>query len=80
MIQDEKHPDGIWHTTRYDYKDYVIVVKSRRGSGMKAHVFKGDKIVFTRRYKWISIDNLLTACKAKIEELELGINKKGRKK
>ena len=68
---DMKHIDGEWHTTGYDYKGYRILIKSRKGGGMKAHAFdvfpNSDKVLFTLRYGFIKPEKLLSKVKSKID-------------
>ena len=71
MIKDEKHPDGTWHTSKYHYKDYIIMVKSKKDHGMKAHVFKEteeNKPLFTLRYSYVNPPYLINRCIINIEK------------
>lgn len=65
--------DG-WLESEYYYKDRKILVKSRKGNGMRAHVFhklSQDKVEFTLRYHFVKPSELLDLCKRKINEKEM---------
>lgn len=64
----ESHIDGVWNTTEYQYRDRKILIKSRKGHGMKAHVFLKDsyKVDFTLRYSFITPIKLLDKAKHRI--------------
>lgn len=66
----EKHKDGWWNTTRYNYKGRLIMIKSAASKGMKAHAFLTDseKVDFTLRYYNILPAVLLDKIKAKIDK------------
>ena len=72
MIETKQHADENWKTTEYRYQGYLIVIKSRAGSGMKAHVFDKShkKVLFTFRYYFVSPSYLLQRCKDKIDILK----------
>lgn len=58
----KKHIDGVWNTEEHQYKDRKIIIKSRKGSGIKFHVFfpHSDKVDFTQRYNFFEVPKLLT--------------------
>lgn len=64
-----KHPDGIWNTSEHGYRDRRILIKSRKGYGMKGHVFlpDSDRAVITLRYSYIAPSVLLTKLKRMID-------------
>lgn len=67
MMKDIKHPDGVWHTTEYKYRDRVIMIKSRIGHGMKAHCFYEGSVIFTQRFKTIEPMHLLKRMKDRVD-------------
>lgn len=69
-MQTVQHPDGIWQTSEHQYKDRKILIKSKQGYGMKAHVFKkdSDKVDFTLRYSYIKPVELLEKAHNKIDK------------
>lgn len=68
MIE-SRHPDGVWNTTCYAYREWGIIVKSRRGGGMKAHAMRPGTtdVEFTLRYAFIKPDELLKRVERKID-------------
>lgn len=68
-MNEQKHPDVVWHTTEHEYEGRKILLKSRRGHGMKAHVFKPGEleIDFSLRFVFITPEKLLQKCKEKID-------------
>jgi hypothetical protein len=71
MIKEEKHQDGTWNTSRYHYKDRLLLVKSRRNRGMKCHIFHPNsdtEIDFTMRWRFITVSKLLNTVKTKIDK------------
>lgn len=70
-MNEQQHPDGVWHTTEYLYRDRKIMIKSKRNSGMKAHVFiegSTEKVDFTIRYNFVKPATLIEKCKNKIDK------------
>ena len=68
MIE-SRHPDGVWNTTRYAYRDWNILLKSRKGGGMKAHAMRpySAQAEFTLRYAFIKPDELLKRVEKRID-------------
>jgi hypothetical protein len=48
-MQIEKHIDGYWWTSRYNYKGYKLMIKMRENHGSKIHIFAlgTDKVIKT---------------------------------
>jgi len=67
MIQEIKHIDGVWKTTEYPYRDRIIVIKSQKNHGMKAHCFYEGKVIFTQRFRSILPALLLKRMKDRID-------------
>ena len=64
------HQDGLWKTSTYSHNNRKIIIKSRKGKGMKCHVFypnSADKVDFTLRYEFILPETLLQKAKNKID-------------
>ncbi len=71
-MKKEQHPDGKWQTSRYYYKERLIIIKSKLNRGMKAHVFTDTsetKVDFTLRYSFIYPNDLLNKAKVRIDKL-----------
>ena len=69
-IAEEQHQDGKWNTSRYFYKDRLLLIKSKRNRGMKCHIFhpnSNTEIDFTMRWKFITVNSLLKTVKNKID-------------
>lgn len=49
----QNHIDGKWNTEEFIYRGLKVIVKSRKGHGIKAHCFENGKEVFTLRYSFI---------------------------
>ena len=67
MLLEKEHIDGIWKTTEYSYRDRVIMIKSGRNKGMKAHCFYKGKVIFTQRFHFITPKLLLKRMKDRID-------------
>ena len=69
----KSHIDGSWMTSEFFYKQWKIMIKSRKGHGMKCHAFlpDQDEPVFTLRYSFITPTKLLTKAKIKIDKLTI---------
>lgn len=63
------HPDGIWNTHTEGYKGYVIMTKSRAGHGMKYHILKDDKVIYTKKYSFIKPSYMVELAKERIDKL-----------
>ncbi len=74
-MRTEQHKDGVWETSERYYKGRRILIKSRKGKGMKCHVFhrEQDKVDFTLRYRFILPETLLKKAKDKIDRLNASI-------
>lgn len=72
FIDKQKHVDGVWNTSEYEYKGRKILIKSQKCKGMKCHVFYRDsgKVKFTLRYSFIKPMDLLQKAKNKIDILD----------
>ena len=70
-MKKEKHIDGYFYTSEYEYKGRKILIKSAEGRGMKAHIFFKDsnKVEFTLRYSFIKAFLLLEKAKFKIDKI-----------
>ena len=68
-MRTQEHIDGTWITTCYTYKNRKILIKSKKGKGMKCHVFypNSEKVEFTLRYWFILPEDLLKKAKTKID-------------
>ncbi len=65
------HKDGTWKTSIHNYNGRKIMIKSRKGKGIKCHVFfpDSDKVHFTLRYAFIFPETLLQKAINKIDGL-----------
>jgi hypothetical protein len=70
-ITTQKHIDGVWNTSEYEYKGHCILIKSREGKGIKAHAFSldGKKVLFTLRYYFITPSELLRKMQIKLDNI-----------
>lgn len=68
-MKEKQHIDGIWKTSEYQYKNRKIVIKSRKGKGIKCHVshLGEDCVDFTLRYSFMTPSVLLEKAKNKID-------------
>ena len=67
MIEEIKHIDGKWKTTEYPYRDRIIMIKSQKDHGMKAHCFYEGKVIFTQRFRCIDPKLLLKRIQDRID-------------
>ena len=72
MELNKKHVDGIWHTSEFNYLDTVIMIKSRKGTGIKAHCFLGGKVLFTEHWNFMLPEKLLERMKVKVDKYKSG--------
>lgn len=71
-IKDQKHPDGVWHTSQEKYRGWRLMIKSAENHGMKCHGFapgKSDRPIFTHRYSFIDLQRLLKNAKKKVNKI-----------
>ena len=68
----ETHIDGVWNTSRQNYLDCEIIIKSKDGKGIKAHVLENGKEIFTWRFNFIEPEKLVAKMKRKIDQMRSG--------
>ena len=68
-MKETTHDDGIWKTSIHWHNDRKIMIKSRKGRGIKCHVFfpDSDEVDFTLRYNFMLPATLLQKALNKIE-------------
>ena len=68
-MEQKDHIDGSWMTSEHSYENRKILIKSRKGKGMKCHVFlpSSERVDFTLRYKFIKPEDLLQKAKDKVD-------------
>ena len=69
-MKPETHIDGTWLTSEYFYQGHKILLKSRKGKGFKAHIFKfqdSSKVEKTIRYSFILPEELKQEVKKYID-------------
>lgn len=69
QVRQEKHLDSTWITSQYEYKGRTILIKAKKGKGIKCHVLypDSDRVEFTLRYIFIRPERLLEKAKNKID-------------
>ena len=67
-MKELSHPDGIWKTSEHAHNDRKILIKSRKGKGIKCHVFlpNSEEVDFTLRFDFMLPNVLLEKAKNKI--------------
>lgn len=60
-------PKG-WLKTERDYKGYRLIMLSKFGSGIKCHVFKDGKVIFTHRWSFIPPEQFYTKVANKLDQ------------
>ena len=57
-----------WLVSEYPYADGIIMIKSRKGRGMRAHYIIDGIFIFTLRYSFCKVSHLLSIMKEKIDK------------
>ena len=52
----KKHIDGEWWTSEYDYKNWKLLLKMRKGRATKIHATNNGKVIFTLRWYYKAPD------------------------
>lgn len=67
----QKHIDGNWYTSEYEYKEFPIQIKMRDLHGCKVHIWNKDKteVLKTFRFSFATVDYLLNKAKNHIDKI-----------
>jgi hypothetical protein len=50
-MQLQKHIDGEWYTSEYNYEGYKLVIKMQPGKGSKIHIWNKDNTKVLKTFR-----------------------------